>query len=686
MKNRVRDLLLIVMVLSGIISCKNDNPAREYSYDMKISAQPLKWYAGECNSLGIIVKNTGKIPWVVLEDNIKWRVRISYHIFEGEKLVTEGMRTDFNRTVHPGESVSLNMNILLPPQPGNYKVVVDMLKESKFWFKDINNTPIEVSVTAENPLAHSTITAGEEESGSFEKFVKKSRELNSSFRVYIPYSEVRETLKLIARNYEKNLTSKNSKVTGWFPGSIYPQVWLRDSYYHAAASGFLYSQETTRKMLEEFIDYSSVRRGYVPDYISPDGESADYTVASDRYPFLILLACKYINQTGDYEWLSKPAGKTTMYHHLNSVVEQLYPKVFDEKSGLYFSGHTADWGDVEFEDDGSDSQQFGRSSHRVAGIYTQALFYSSLVEWADILYRVHLYQQSMTYLHRADILKAKVEEALWKEKQGFFRIHSHIDPLKHNFNEKAIFALGGNIWAVRSGLADTEKAARILDNIKSIKDLNAFPTISRTLQPPYPRNFFKNPSLSEPGVYQNGGFWDWYGGLAVLEEFRVGRYEEAVSHMREITSEVATLNNLYEWYDQALHGQGSLHYLASGSVIFESLVKGYYGLYQKKDIWQISPALDTVSRSVFFHRPERGLLIAYRIQPIPSRRTVIFEYDLAGQKSFDLSLPIAVMKKSEFIKNRRSYDKWTYFFDEKISILFYRNSLPEGKGSLKISY
>jgi len=686
MKNRFRDLLVFVIFIFSISSCTDRKTGQEYGYELNIIASPDKWFAGECNSLEVRVKNTGKIPWVVLEDNIKWRVRLSYHIFDGEKLVTEGIRTDFDRTVRPGETVSLKMDILLPSKPGTYRVVIDMLKEGKFWFKDIKSNPLAVSVLAEDPLLQSTIAAKEWETETFEGFLKKSEELGSGFRAYIPYQEVQEALKLIARNYEKNLADENSRAAGWFPGSIYPQVWLRDSYYHSTAAGFLYPPEIIKKILEDFLDYSSIRQGYVPDYISTDGKTANYSVASDRYPLLILLACEYINQSGDYEWLSKKTGKTTIYHQLNSIIDKLYQKVFDEKNGLYFSGHIADWGDVEFEDDGSDSQEFGRSSHKVAGIYTQSLFYASLREWADVLYKVHLYQPAMTNLHKADILKIRAEEALWDKKAGFFKMHHHLDTLLHDFAEDSIFTLGGNIWAVRSGLADAEQIEKILDKISYIKESNCFPTISRTLQPPYPKDFFKNPALSEPGRYQNGGFWDWYGGLAVLEEFRARRFEAAIAHLREISSVAAANRNLYEWYDAASHGQGSLHYLASGAAVFEAIAKGYFGLEQQGNVWHLSPALDVKSRAVYFHRTSTGLLIAFRIQPIPARRTVILDYNLSGQESFVFTLPVARMSKVEFEKKKNAYNRKLFFFDEKISILFYRDTLPEGKGALRISY
>jgi hypothetical protein len=686
MKNRFRDLILFVIFLSSITSCNNRKTGPEYSYKLNITAAPDKWFAGECNSLEVRVKNTGTIPWVVLEDNIKWRVRLSYHIFDGEKIVTEGIRTDFDRTVRPGETVSLKMDILLPPKPGIYRVEIDMLKEGKFWFKDIKSSPLAISVYAEDPLLQSTISAQERETETFEGFLKNSEKLGSGFRVYIPYPEVQEAVKLIARNYEKNLTDENSRAAGWFPGSIYPQVWLRDSYYHSTAAGFLYSPEIIKKILEDFLDYSSIRQGYIPDYISPGGKTANFSITSDRYPLLILLACEYINQSGDYRWLSKKAGKTTIYHQLNSIIDKLYQKVFDEKNALYFSGHTADWGDVEFEDEGSDSQEFGRGSHKVAGIYTQSLFYASLCQWADILYKVHLYQPSMTNLHKADILKIRTEDALWNKKAGFFKIHKHLDPLSHDFPEDSIFALGGNIWAVRSGLADSEQAEKILDKISDIKESNGFPTISRSLQPPYPKNFFKNPALSEPGKYQNGGFWDWYGGLAVLEEFRAKRFDAAIKHLREMASVAVANKNIYEWYDEASHGQGSLHYLASGTSVFEAIAKGYFGLEQKANAWYISPALDVKTRSVYFRRAGTGLLIAFRINTIPARRTVILDYSLSGQESFVFTLPVIRISKIEFEKRKNVYNRKLFFYDVEKSILFFRDTLAAGKGTLRILY
>lgn len=83
MKNPFRDLLFFIIFISSVSSATDRKIGSEYSYDLNIIASPAKWFAGECNSLEVRVKNIGKIPWIVLEDNIKWRVRLSYHIFDG---------------------------------------------------------------------------------------------------------------------------------------------------------------------------------------------------------------------------------------------------------------------------------------------------------------------------------------------------------------------------------------------------------------------------------------------------------------------------------------------------------------------------------------------------------------------------------------------------------------------------
>jgi hypothetical protein len=687
MKNRNSYFLSFIVIVIFFSACQDSRDIEDYKYTLQIISEPSNWFSGECNNLDVKITNSGKIPWIVSENNIKWRVRASYHIYKDSKLVCEGIRTDFIRTVKPGKSVFIRMNIYIPPEPGTYEVVLDLLKESKFWFKDSGNKPVTLIVNGLDPLASATISAKDKtESSNFDLFLSNSNKMNSRFRLSISYPEVIKVSEMIARNFEKNFKNNKSTTIGWVPGSNYPEIWLRDSYYQSLAGNYFYNPEIIRRLVENFLDYSSLRRDFIPDFISEEGETADYSVSSDKYPMIILLACEYLKQSGDSEWLRKKMGKTTIYGMLSVIVEKLFRKIYDEKSGLYFSAHTADWGDVEFEDEGAESQKIGRDSHRIAGIYTQSLFYAALKEWADVLYQGHLYQNSMQNMHRADRLKIRVNEALWNNKSGFFRIHMHLDTLKHNFNENKIFALGGNIWAIRSGIADDEQTRKILNKINNIQIRNRYPTISKVLQPSYPKDFFKNISLAEPDTYQNGGFWDWYGGLAVLEEFRHKDYEKGLRHLREISASVAANGNLFEWYDKTGRGQGSMHYLASGVSIFDAIVRGYYGidLYGRK--WTISPAFDDRARSVFYRKSESALLIAYHISPNISKRTVNVQYDLLGQDAFQFTLPLLKINVNEYEKRKNSYDKKHFFFDNRSSFLFYSDSLSPGRGDLKIRY
>lgn len=684
MKNPYKFFCLFFIMLSLLPACQKKKNLDDYKYSIELLNAPEKWYAGECNFYNVKVKNTGKVPWVVSEDNIEWRVRLSYHIYKGDSLVCEGMRTDFARTVRPGESVIEKMNIYVPLEPGDYKVVIDLLKEGKFWFKDIGNQPASLSIHSENPFSENRIIVPE--SASFEEFLNVSEKMDSRMRMSISYSEVRQTVELAARNYVKNLQNDSSSAVGWIPGSNYPQVWLRDSYYHACAGIFLYEPDIIRRIIENFLDYSSLRRKFVPDFIASDGSTADYSVTPDRFPLLVLLACDYIDQTNNFEWLKKKMGKKTIYEMIDTIVEKLFKDHFDENSGLFFSAHIADWGDVEFEDDGADSQKIDRSSHRIAGIYTQAVFYDAMKKWADILYKTHLYQNSMQIMKKADTLKSRVNEELWNEKSGFFRIHKHLDALNHDFNEDEIFALGGNVWAIRSGLADPEQAEKILEYINKLQVLNGYPTVSKVLNPPYPKDFFANQSLTEPDRYQNGGFWDWYGGMAVLEEFRFWDYDRAIKHLREICSASDQNNGLYEWYDVQKRGQGSMHYLASGSAILEAIIRGYYGVDTEKGIWKICPAYDESKRSIYCSRKESGLLIAFRISPDKRRRIVRVDYKLAGQNAFNFNLPICPMSSEEYNKMKNKYAKNEFFFNPSASFLFYKTILKQGSGGIEILY
>jgi len=681
-------LFLCISLIIPIICCR-DNSVSDYKYKIELLKKPEHWFAGEWNGVTIKVTNCGKIPWVVNSGNIRWRVRISYHLYDadGENLISEGIRTDFNNTVRPGETVKKTIGVYLPRTCGRYSLSIDLLKEGKFWFKDRGNSPLRLEIKAIDASSLTEdILLSEEQLHSSKLLLDTSSENRKiDLQIYTPYPRLNRTIRMIYRNYQKNYISESSIVSGYQAGSYYPQVWLRDNYYHYLSGSYLYPLSRLKKTLTAFLSYYE-RKRVIPDYIAPDGNIGRFTASIDRPAFLMLMACLYINQTGDYNWLKEKIGKRTVYNILFEIEQDVFCKYTDARTGLFASAHTADWGDVEFEESGEDALFSDRNSHKIAGIYNQSLYYLARRKWAKILYDVKLYQRSMETEHKAIDLRTETNRRLWNNKRKFYRIHEHLSELNHPFNEDNIFALGGNVWAIKAGIADDAKAEHILEKVNLIKKNNNLITISKVLHPPYPKGFFKHTLLAEPNFYQNGGFWDWYGAMAVEEEFKAGWYDRAVHHLLEIAGVALLNNNLFEWYDAEGRGQGSPHYLASGSSILHAVISGYFGIRVDKGKWKINPANDEKTRAVKLIKQDTGLKIIYRIKPIRKQRKIIVDYYLDGQDEFSWSIPvIKISPDSEKNISTLLQSGGNQYVLIK-GYLYYTITTTQGKGRFVINY
>jgi hypothetical protein len=129
-------------------------------------------------------------------------------------------------------------------------------------------------------------------------------------------------------------------------------------------------------------------------------------------------------------------------------------------------------------------------------------------------------------------------------------IHQHIDEFQHAFDEAAIFALGGNLWAIDGAIADERQARSLLAKIIELQKKMQLPTVGFVLMPPYPANTFENPIMDQEFEYQNGGDWDWYGIRAAA---MIGHINPVLSKekLREIAEKIVSQGTFYEWNPQS---------------------------------------------------------------------------------------------------------------------------------------
>jgi hypothetical protein len=116
----------------------------------------------------------------------------------------------------------------------------------------------------------------------------------------------------------------------------------------------------------------------------------------------------------------------------------------------------------------------------------------------------------------------------------------------------------GNLLAVLFGVADKQKADKILEYIHGCGLNEPFPV--RALYPPVQpgekdwREYYRVRNLNQPHHYHNGGAWPFIGGIYVAALVQAGRLEEARCQLDKLTVMVG-LGKRGEWeFNEWFHG------------------------------------------------------------------------------------------------------------------------------------
>jgi len=390
----------------------------------------------------------------------------------------------------------------------------------------------------------------------------------------------------LAKNH-KTFAVRGGVVFGFGAGDAYPQIWLRDSSWLVDAASAHYPVETLTSWLDLHLA-SAQRNGRLRDWVAGGSAAAFREWApraqeqagiafdtnsneSDQEPSASLAWCRTQALMGG----GLPAGGRVA--KLVRAMDALVRDRTDPRSGLVWSGLTADWGDVSPVYPDQRAIYLDAKTPRTLSLYSNVMAYAAL----DCLASLDGPKiQRETLAARALKLKDRIRSGFWMKDRGFFRIRLPLDPLPDGFSDDGDrFALGGNALAALFGVADDAEAWSIFDAAERLRVEKGFSTISTTLIPPYPKGTFQHPTMNEPFQYQNGGQWDWFGAALVQAEFERGRSEQARVHLEQIATRVLKAGpGLHEWYAQDGSPKGSAAYAASAAAIHNAIVKGLLGI------------------------------------------------------------------------------------------------------------
>jgi hypothetical protein len=581
---------------------------KPYRAEIRSAEKALVAFEAETASVTLTIENKGSAVWISKGDAPCF---VSYHILDAGKCVLryENPRFPLPESVGPGRSVRLPVEIKAPFAAGDYQVEFDLLIEGRVWFKDEGSTTLLI------PL-------------KVAERVWPEKNLNTKIESSLPeFNDLMKLVRTTLKHDEVSFQGKSGLVEGFAAGSAYPQIWLRDANTIIPASKYFYPLPYLSSWLDEHLSLQKPD-GALWDWVDSRGEVDKNTVETDQEASAVQAAAQVFRLTGK-AWPARTVAGVRIADRLEKALSYVLKDRIDPATGLVTGGHTADWGDVEAEDADQNAVYLGPGSHRTLDIYDQAMFYEAALDLASILDAAGDGRTAAAWRRRADGIKAAANRRLWMADKGYYRVHIHKDPFDHAFAEDDIFAMGGNVQAALSGMADDrglDRALRIIEKaLAGQKDLG-ISTVSGTLLPPYPKGFFKHPAMDEAFEYQNGGQWDWFGGKLVLLMFESGFARTARDKLIEIAKKDIANGGFFEWDAKDGAARGSDFYAGSAGSLARALIEGYLGIRIDSSVFELAPRLGLDEARVHISIPATGRAVAYDYRFDTGTRALLFEF------------------------------------------------------------
>jgi hypothetical protein len=557
----------------------------------------------------------------------------------------------------------MEITVPSPLDEGSYVLEFDLLREGKAWFKDGGSQTADIRLDVKKRDWPESTTAF-------------SLEHDHTTRFRSSYPEIERLYRLIRLTLEENeveFQGKAGPISGFSPGTDYPQIWLRDANTILPASRFFYDTRYLSSWLEEHLAFQQVT-GSLYDWIDAQGGSDKNTTETDQEASAVQAAYQIYQVLGP-DWLQKDIQGMTILQRLDRalgyILENRTGSV--EDSTLISGAHTADWGDVDLVDSGEKAVYTDDRTFWTVDIYDQSMFYQACLFLSEMLDAAGNTDRSSFWDVTAQQLKEASQRLLWQPDKGFFRVHEHLTALKHEFAEEDIFAMGGNTQAILSGLATAEQARSIIETALERQKSFNISTISGTLLPPYPAGTFKHPLLANPFIYQNGAQWDWFGGKIIFAMFTQGFSRQAKSKLLEVIHKNLANGGFFEWDSRAGTGQGSDTFCGGAGSLALAVIQGYFGIMPKKGGYILEPRLAADSARINLYQPADNSFVAYTYDFDPKAQRITFRYNsnvsgegiiriLSPWDSMPVSLNVTLSGKAiPFDTEKRGEDSYIVF-------------------------
>ena len=366
-------------------------------------------------------------------------------------------------------------------------------------------------------------------------------------------------------------------------GSGYSQVWARDMNtfvetacevvppedIKGAIRVFFALQQPNGEMIDGYVlkgefDWEDPNRYYSD--AAPDHVAFKNTVETDQETSLIQIVWKYIQKTGDKSILQEQVAGRTVYERMKEMVDYLMREKYNTQYGLLTGALTADWGDVQPDED--NLCDITENSIVTIDAYDNAMFAIALGD----LSRMSDGEESTRWEKMRQDIVGNIRKYLWDDEQN--KIIPHIYPEKKpdfgDFDESKVYYHGGTAIAIEAGVLEHDEIgivnAQMVENVR----LSGMPSIGLTVYPPYPENFFPG-TMAKPYSYQNGGDWTWFGGRMIQQLIANGYVAEAYAEVRPMIDRVIKNKGFFEWYGMGGVPDGSGHFKGSAGTLCKAI-------------------------------------------------------------------------------------------------------------------